>query len=97
MNEIAETREVSQPIDSDLLLRLARECIALGPGYAQDMVVLRMAAERLGVGADLERQQRLLTAWHDLFRSGQLAWGYDVDNPTAPFFHLPRRNGNGRS
>jgi hypothetical protein len=33
----------------------------------------------------------LLTAWHDLFRKGILAWGFDVDNPAAPFFHLSER------
>jgi hypothetical protein len=31
----------------------------------------------------------LLTAWQNLFRNGQLSWGYDVENPSAPFFHLP--------
>jgi hypothetical protein len=90
MNEIKEPTSVSRSADVDeLLLRLARECIEEGPGFAQETVVLRKAAEQLGIGDDLRRQQRLLTAWQDLFRSGRLSWGYNVDNPSAPFFHLP--------
>lgn len=39
----------------------------------------------------LERQQLLLTLWQDLFRTGYLAWGFDVNNPNPPFFHLTER------
>jgi hypothetical protein len=74
------------------LRRIAEDCVAQGPGYAQDIVVLRKALEELGIGhEDLKHQQQLLTAWHDLFRKGILAWGFDVDNPAAPFFHLSER------
>ena len=70
------------------LFEIAQEFAQQGPGYAQDMIVLREAVERLGIADDLSEQQRLLTAWHNLFRSGRLAWGYDVDNPSSPFFHI---------
>lgn len=70
------------------LLDIAKEFIEQGPGYSQDTVVLREAIQRLHIGCDLKEQQRLLTAWHDLFRKGTLAWGYDIDNPSTPFFHL---------
>jgi hypothetical protein len=73
------------------LIDIAREYIEQGPGYSQETVVLREAAQRLGVGDDIKQQQQLLTAWNDLFREGVLAWGYDVDNPSAPFFHLAER------
>jgi hypothetical protein len=39
----------------------------------------------------LERQQALLTLWQDLFRTGYLAWGRDLNNPDPPFFHLTER------
>ncbi len=71
------------------LLELAQECLSQGPGYAQENVVLREAMERLSLGEqDLKEQQKLLTAWHNLFREGKLSWGYDIDNPSSPFFHI---------
>jgi hypothetical protein len=71
------------------LLDVARRCIERGPGFSQEMVVLREAMESLGLDREaLAEQQRLLTAWNNLFRKGILAWGYDMDNPTQPFFHI---------
>jgi len=71
------------------LLAIAKECIEQGPGFAQETIVLREAAQRLRIGNDLKEQQRLLTAWHNLFREGELSWGYDIGNPSSPFFHAP--------
>jgi hypothetical protein len=71
----------------ETLLDVAKEMIEKGPGYAQEAVVLREAAEKLHARS-LKEQQELLTQWHELFRVGELAWGYDIDNPNAPFFHL---------
>ncbi|MEX1039404.1 MAG: hypothetical protein WDZ51_02155 [Pirellulaceae bacterium] len=73
------------------LFDLASECLTQGPGYAQETVVLREAMDRFGVDRDLKEQQKLLTAWHDLFHKGTLSWGYDIDNPSAPFFHVAER------
>jgi len=54
--------------------------------------VLQAAAQRLGIIGisvqDTEHQQALLTFWHDLFRSGYLAWGLNLSNPSPPFCHL---------
>lgn len=73
---------------TDMLRRVAEECSERGPGYAQQSVAVREAAKRLDIGSDLATQQELLTCWHELFRSGVLAWGYDLDNPGPPWFHF---------
>ena len=70
------------------LLTIAEECLAKGPGYSQEGVVIREATQRLQLRNNLPMQQKLLTCWHDLFREGPLSWGYDVDNPGSPFFHV---------
>ena len=76
----------------DTLLRIAEDAIRRGPGFAQESVVLREALEELKLSwEDVASQQVMLTCWHDLFREGKLAWGYDVDNPGPPFFHFARR------
>ena len=68
-----------------------------GAGYGQERVVLQAVEEEVGAELrkihpeKLKRDQLVLTAWHDLFREGQLAWGYNVDNPNSPFFHVPER------
>jgi hypothetical protein len=54
-------------------------------------VVLGEIADRLAARRgqlDLATQQAILNAWHDLFVEKRLAWGYDLDNPGAPFFHV---------
>jgi hypothetical protein len=76
------------------ILEVARECLEKGPGWAQEGVVLREVAERLGGSARNEQdQQKILTCWHDLFLKGELSWGFNLDNPNAPWFHVPRRAG----
>ena len=81
---------------SDLMkavLETAKRCAKRGAGYAQQSVVLNELAERFSRSSftplDVTLQQTILTCWHDLFREGILSWGYDLDNPDAPFFHLP--------
>ena len=69
------------------LRELAREYYRQGPGYAQEGVVLREARRKIspsGVG----EEQTILDCWHDLFRTGELEWGYNIDNPGPPFFHV---------
>ena len=54
--------------------------------------VLNAAAKRLGIAQgrpDLE--QALLTQWSELFRTGLLAWGLNLSNLNAPFFHVTER------
>ncbi|MBN1364988.1 MAG: hypothetical protein JW976_09315 [Syntrophaceae bacterium] len=54
----------------------------------QSQTVLKEVVERLKIGNNLEMQQALLTYWQDLFRTGHIAWGYNIDNINPPFCHL---------
>jgi hypothetical protein len=86
-------------IDYDQLkkkvLEAARQCATRGPGYSQQRTVLDEVASATGgdmyTRLDLDLQQAILTCWHDLFLEGTLSWGYDLDNPDSPFFHIPAR------
>lgn len=71
-----------------VMLEVVNEHANTGSGF-QSGSVLRGVLERLGMRpGSLEFQQAVLTAWHDLFRSGIVAWGYNVDNAEPPFCHL---------
>ena len=75
----------------DIVWNVANDSVAHGPGWAQEGVVLRAIRERIASGGgrlDLQIQQAILNAWHDLFLQKKLAWGYDLDNPNSPFFHV---------
>jgi hypothetical protein len=72
----------------DRLREIARDCEAKGPGYAQEGVVLR-EARRILAPQTLADERMILEAWHRLFHEGELEWGFDLDNPGAPFFHHP--------
>lgn len=75
------------------VLDAAKECAARGAGYSQQRPVLEAVATDAGgnmwTRLDLDVQQAILTCWHDLFREGTLSWGYDLNNPDPPFFHIP--------
>lgn len=77
------------------VLAAAKECVTRGPGYSQQRAVLDEVANAAGGNMwsrlDLQLQQAILTCWHDLFREGHLSWGYDLENPDQPFFHIPER------
>lgn len=79
----------------ETLLQVVNEQAELGAQF-QQVPVLREAAKRLGIlfTNRIEYQQALLTLWHDLFRNGYLAWGYNIDNPGPPCCHLTE---NGRN
>ena len=75
----------------EIVWKVASDSVAHGPGWAQEGVVLRAIRERIAGGGgrlDLQIQQAILNAWHDLFLQKKLAWGYDLDNPNSPFFHV---------
>jgi hypothetical protein len=72
-----------------LVYRVAREHAQRGPGWSQQSPVLQAVAEEARSRGDLQQQQLILTCWHDLFALGLLSWGYNLDNPDAPFFHVP--------
>src|SRR5262249_4199261 len=81
----------------EVVLATAVEMAKRGPGWAQESVVLREAAARLQtqLGRGLPAQQAILTAWHELFLEKRLSWGYDLDNPSSAFFHIPEGNSTG--
>jgi hypothetical protein len=56
-------------------------------GNLQSGSVLGTASERLNIRFNTEAEQALLTVFGDLFRTGYLAWGYNLANPSPPFFH----------
>jgi hypothetical protein len=73
-----------------LVLQVAKEQFAKGPGWAQQRAVLEEVVDRIpGARTDDRVEQRILTCWHDLFRDGALSWGFNIDNPDAPFYHIP--------
>jgi hypothetical protein len=75
-----------------LIWQIASESAENGPGWAQEGVVLREVGDRISNGRgghpDLRVQQMILNGWHDLFTEKKLVWGYDLDNPNSPFFHV---------
>jgi len=52
---------------------------------------LRWVTEQLNLPRDIRQQRMLLTEWHELFRTGVLAWGHDLANPSPPFCHVTDR------
>jgi hypothetical protein len=54
----------------------------------QQGLVLKEAAKRLGCRRNAESELAILSLWSDLFRTGYLAWGFNLDNPNPPFFHI---------
>jgi hypothetical protein len=76
----------------EMVFEIALDSAKKGPGWAQEGIVLRAVRERMPAAKDkregLPLQQLILNAWHDLFVEKKLAWGYDLDNPSAPFFHV---------
>ena len=75
----------------EMVFNVAKEMSQRGRGWAQQSGVLREVAIRLPANTpDDGIEQQILTCWHDLFRIGRLSWGYNIDNPDAPFFHIPQ-------
>jgi hypothetical protein len=70
------------------ILRIARAAAAKGVGFAQMSEVMRNVQQELNPRT-IEEEQRILAAWNDLFRHGDLEWGFDLENPGSPFFHVP--------
>ena len=75
----------------ELVWQVARNLAARGAGWSQEGVVLREVGDQLSEqwgSLALLIHQNILNAWHDLFAEKKLAWGYDLDNPDSPFFHI---------
>lgn len=69
------------------LLQVLGEFSERGSGL-QSSSIIQEASRRLGIRGRLPEEQLLLTFFHDLFRTGYLAWGYNVSNSEPPFLHL---------
>jgi len=50
--------------------------------------VIQRAEQVLPIRGKQLMEQALLTQFHDLFRTGYLAWGGNLANPGPPFFHV---------
>lgn len=76
-----------------MVLTVVREQQPKNPidGSLQQGTVLNEVARRLGIVNDPDQEQAVLTLWNDLFRTGYLAWGLNLNNPNAPFFHVTER------
>lgn len=87
---------MSDPTPADireLILAVAREQEPKRPMDAslQEAALFRGVLERLGPHRGQETEQEILTQWHDLMRSGYFAWGFNLNNPHPPFFHITDR------
>lgn len=72
----------------NVLLQVLKEYDKQGPSYFQSTQILIETSKRLNITGDLPLEQALLTFFHDLFRNGYLAWGYNIHNAGPPFCHL---------
>lgn len=74
----------------EVLLSVIEEKIPRRPTDAtlQTGSVLNEAGRRLNARNDPNIEEALLTQWHELFRTGYLAWGFNLANPNPPFCHL---------
>lgn len=57
-------------------------------GNLQTTSVLHTAFDALKMQRNTENEQAFLTIWHDLFRTGYLAWGLNFSNPNPPHCHV---------
>lgn len=74
--QVIHEQSPKSPIDSSLFTNL----------------VLSETSKRLDLQKSGKNQeQALLTLFHDLFRTGYLAWGNDLNNPDPPRFHITDR------
>ncbi|PKN89412.1 MAG: hypothetical protein CVU51_00250 [Deltaproteobacteria bacterium HGW-Deltaproteobacteria-1] len=79
-----------KPEVRDVLLQVISECAPKRPGDSnlQSRSILTEVRDRLGGARDHVLEEAILTAFHDLLRTGYLAWGFNLANPDPPFFHL---------
>ncbi len=92
----AKSTELTYSQLRQLVFETAKELYRRGPGWAQEAVVLDEAFKQAGGQYRTDRyddlQQRILTCWHDLFLTGDLSWGLNLDNTNAPFYHIPPKD-----
>lgn len=81
---------MARPEIRDVLLRVIAERAPKRPGDGnlQSRSILAEVNDRLGGARDHTLEEAILTAFHDLLRTGYIAWGFNLMNPDPPFFHL---------
>ena len=72
---------------TDDIRRRMLEVIEEAKQDIQSRVVIKQVINELQPRS-LEVEQAVLTCWHDLMRTGVLAWGLNASNPDPPFAHL---------
>src|SRR5882762_3053323 len=85
--------EPPKPSIREVLLAeiIAQEPKGTGDQNLQQSSVLDAAAKKLGANFNPEFERAILTQWGELFRTGLVAWGHNLSNPSPPFFHLTER------
>lgn len=80
-------------MDGNELRRALLQVVAerAGSPNLQPASVVNAVAQRVKLGHGIDAEQALLTFWSDLFRSGYIAWGYNLDNANPPFCHITER------
>ena len=58
------------------------------PGNLQTGGILRRVANELAVSGNTTYEQMILSTFQGLMNTGHFAWGYDLGNPSHPFFHV---------
>jgi hypothetical protein len=75
------------------LMEIARKRFSEGMAYSMETVVLRDFRERHPeVEGKLKEEQVVIECWQDLFLKGVLVPGWDLENPSLPWFHVPKRD-----
>lgn len=86
---------MNQKIDGEkirnTLLEVIVEYSKKGPGYFQVKPILHETVTRLGLRRSEDGELAIITLWHDLYRSGHISWGLNIDNPDLPSVHLTER------
>ena len=71
-----------------VLLQVVADQQQMRTGGLNQTGILHEATQRFKPRLTPQEEQALLTAWYDLFRSGHLSWGYNLNNPDPPFCHV---------
>ncbi len=87
----AMARPPALSIREVLLDTIKKEPKSTGGGPPTRTSVLQAAAQALGFQHDENKEEALLTEWGELFRTGLLAWGKNLNSPDPPWFHLTER------
>jgi len=69
------------------LFQVIRECSSSNLDFGTG-TILEKAARELEIQDNPGLEQELLDYYYDLFRSGYLAWGSNVNNCDPPYIHV---------